>query len=91
MLGARKRVAGNEMHGFGQMRLHGVDHRPLDRADIRDGGAGGQMRRDLGGDVAHDAHRHGQNDQIGALHGLGGGVADPVDQPDLERGLPRLG
>ena len=58
--------AGTKMHARRQMRLHLGDDRALDRADVRDDGAGRQagcMRR---GDLAVGADRDAQDDEVGA-------------------------
>ena len=60
----------------GQVRRDRGDHRALDRADVGDGGAGLQARRDLGGDLGHRADRHAEHHEIGALDRGGGGVED---------------
>ena len=90
MLGAGQRVAGDEVHALGQLRPHRRDHRGLDRAHVADRGAGRKVRRDLGGDRAHGAHRHAEDDEIGALDRRGGAVGD-LGEAEPRRLRPGLG
>jgi hypothetical protein len=50
-----------------QMRRHRRDHRLLDRTHVGHRRARPQMRADLGGNLAHRAHRHAQHHKVGAL------------------------
>ena len=85
MFGPGERVAGDEMNALGQMRANLRDHIGLDRAYVCYGCTRCEMRRDLGGNCAHDAHRHAEHHQISARHGFGGTVANTVAQPDFTR------
>ena len=83
LLGAGERVGGDEMHAFGDMRGHGIDHGALDRADIAHCGAGGEHGADFGGHGGHCAHGDAEHHQIGAFTGFGGAVADAVAKADV--------
>ena len=62
----------------------------LHRADVGQDGAGLQMRRDLRGERPAGADRHAEDDEIGALHRLGGAVVALVDEAELQRRVERL-
>ncbi len=74
--------AGMKSTGRRQMRRHVLQHRGLDRADIRDDRAGLQVRRDVLRDRAASADRHAGDDEIGVLHGVGIGLGDAVRQAE---------
>jgi hypothetical protein len=89
VLGAGDRMAGNEVHAVGQRRPDVANHRLLDRADVRDDGAGRERRRDGLGDRGVRADRHAEHHQVRPGDRLGRvgvhriGDAQPLD--DLTR------
>ena len=83
VLGAGEGMAGDEVDARRNVWPDGGDNGALDRADVGDGGAGGEDRGDLGGDRAHGTHRDAEDDEVGAGGGLGGGADD---LPEAEAG-----
>ena len=84
MFGPGKRVGGDKGHAFGDMGADRGDHRLFHGPHISNAGPLGKMRADLGRDFGHGADGDGQNHQIGALHGFGGGAEHPVTDADLQ-------
>ncbi len=71
------------------MRAHLADDHAFDRADIRDGRAGREMRRDLLRHVAARADRNTHNDEVGAFDRGGIGLDDLIGNPELCDALAR--
>ncbi len=63
--------------------------RRLHRADVGQDGAGAQMRRDLRRERPAGADRHAEDDEVGALHGLGRAGVALVDEAELQRRVER--
>ena len=89
VFGPRDRVGGHEMHAIGQVRRDIGDQADLDRAHVRDDGAGLQRRADLGRHRAANADRHAQDHQVGPRRRLRRALADPVAEAQLQRFGPR--
>ena len=90
MLGAGDRMGRHEMNGLRQMRAHVAHDRALDRTDIGNDRAGFEMRADLLGDRAANADRNADDDEIGAVDGLGVGLRHRVGEAELDDALSRL-
>ena len=90
MLGPGDRMRGHEVHALGDMGANRLDHRALDRTHVGHRRPGLQVRRDLGGNRPHYAHRHGQHHEIGAPDSLGRGLGHLVNEVDLFGDLPCL-
>jgi hypothetical protein len=73
------------------MRRHVAHHRALDRADIGDGRARLQMRRDLLRDLAAGADRDADDDEIGARDRGGIGLDHFDRQGQVRRRARRVG
>ena len=78
----------HEMHAFGQILRHGLDHRGLHRADIGEDRALLQMIGDLSCDRAAGPHRHAKDDVVGVAHGVGRHLRDLVAETDFARPRP---
>lgn len=71
------------MHAVGHMRRDVPDDRALDRADVGQDGAVGEMRRNLCRHLAALPHGNAQNDEIRAVDGGGARVHDLIGKPEL--------
>lgn len=85
MFGTRNRVAGDEMHPFGNMRSHLRHDRALGGAHVRQNRARLQMRRDGFRHFFRSADRHADDHQIRILHRVRCREAVSVPKPQLFR------
>ena len=85
MLGPGQRVTGNEVHALRHMGRNGVDHGPLDRTDIGEGGARLEMRFDFTRHGPHRSDRHGKNDKVCIFHRRRGRIGDNVTESEFAR------
>ena len=89
--GAGDRVAGHQMHAFGQRRPERGDGDLLGRADIGHDGAGFQVRARGFGQIGVAAEMDRDDHEIGAGDRFGRILDRPVDDAQLENARPRLG
>ena len=87
MLGASQWVRRHKMHICGQNRPNTFDHVAFDRTHIGDRGTRLQMRCNLGCNLAHDANRDTQDDQIRVLHSFNRTITNRITKPDLAGGV----
>ncbi len=84
MLGAGHRMAGHEMHARGHVAADLGDRLLLDRANVREDGAGGERRCDRLRDCRIGAERRAQHDEVGLGHSLLGPLVDGIDDAECE-------
>jgi hypothetical protein len=90
VLRAGDRMARNKVHTLRHGRADVAQHRALDRAHVRQNGAGAQLGRHLRSDGAACPDRHAQNDEIGPARGLRRGGVDGADEAEPQGGVARL-
>ena len=77
------------MHALRDVRRHVLEHRALDRPDVGDDRAGLQRRGDLLRDRPARADRNADDDEIGALDGLGVGLDHLIGDAQFNDALAR--
>ncbi len=91
MLGAGNRVARHQMNAGGQFRLDVPDDHLLDRAHICDDCTRGKVRRHRGSGRPVDAHRNGQDNQVGAGDRVANLCVGAIDDHQFFRRRARVG